>query len=393
MQASHPHSHVRAPSVLRPHTHDPLCSWQQEHLYDHAQRYFDELIASILQAQNSVVVEFYIFDCDSLGLKIIGALRRVRERGVAVRVLIDGVGTAESGEQTIAAMQAAGIAVKIFHPLPWQIARHGWSLREGSRLGRLWYLIRNINRRDHRKLCIVDNQVLWTGSLNVSLKHLPVAQGGENWRDYGVRLSGPGVAEVAENFNALWTHQRPRLRRGFFQYHWNNLTALARRRKNRLLVQQLSGATQRIWITSAYFCPSARVLKALKTAAAKGVDTRLLIPQTSDVYWFPLLTASYYSDLLKAGVRVFEYGPRFLHAKALLIDSFCLIGSTNFNHRSYLHDLELDIVLHAAESKRQLEAYYLHDMAEATEVKLESIGFRKRLVWLGWVPRLLRYWM
>lgn len=385
--------YIHLPYILQSCTLEPLASWHTEKLYDQAEPYFDELIDSIERAQTSVDVEFYIFQYDALGKRIIDALDRAVCRDVEVRVLIDGIGSSETAQQTIATMMGAGIAVKIFHPLPWQLQRHSWSIKQGSSLGKLFYLIRTINQRDHRKLCIVDNQTLWTGSLNISQKHLPTDAGGEHWRDYGIAITGPGVAEITENFNALWHHQRPRLRHGFFKYHWNNLTALARRRKNRLLVEKITSAKRRIWIISAYFSPSSRVLKALENAATKNLDIRLLVPQKSDIHFFPLLTATYYSDLLKSGIRVFEYGPRFLHAKALLLDDFCLIGSTNFNHRSYLHDLELDIVLQSDHSKELLESFFLKDLEHSTEITLEDIGFGKRLIWLGWIPRLLRYWM
>lgn len=386
-------SRARLPYTLRPSSVRPLASWEDEVLFDQAAPFFEQLIDSINQARLSVWLEFYIFSYDNLGKRVIQALHRAVERGVEVRVLIDGIGSSETSDQSLKAMSDAGIAVKIFHPLPWQLNKHRWSLSPGSSLGKLFYLIRAINQRDHRKLCIVDHQTLWTGSFNISQKHLNEEAGGENWRDYGLRVTGTGVAEIAENYAALWQYQRPKLRHGLFKYYWNNLNALARRRKNRLLVEHIRSAQQRIWITSAYFSPSPRVLKALKQAGRRNLDIRLLVPKKSDVRFFPLLTASYYSDLLRSGIRVYEYGPRFLHAKALLLDAFCLVGSTNFNHRSFLHDLELDIVLHTDGSKQQLEACFLHDLNQATEVRLEDIGFRRRLAWLGWIPRLLRYWM
>lgn len=387
------YSRARLPYTLRPTSIKPLTSWENEVLFDQAAPFFEHLIESINQARLSVWLEFYIFSYDNLGKRVIQALRQAVARGVEVRVLIDGIGSSETSDQSLRVMSDAGIAIKIFHPLPWQLNKHRWSLSPGSSLGKLFYLIRAINQRDHRKLCIVDHQILWTGSFNVSQKHLGEEAGGENWRDYGLRVTGTGVAEIAENYAALWQFQRPKLRQGLFKHYWNNLSAIARRRKNRLLVEHIRSAQQRIWITSAYFSPSAPVLRALKQAGKKDLDIRLLVPQKSDVRFFPLLTASYYSDLLKSGIKVFEYGPRFLHAKALLLDSFCLIGSTNFNHRSFLHDLELDIVLHAESSKQQLEACFLQDLTQASEVKLEDIGFRRRFVWLGWIPRLLRYWM
>ncbi len=385
---------AKQPPLLRPYSQKPLASWQSEQLFDRADRYFEQLLNNINQASHTIDIEFYIFHFDALGKRVVDALSAAVFRGVRVRMLLDGVGSAETGQASLKAMVERGIEVKIFHPLPWQLQRHGWSARQGTPLGKLFHMIRSINQRDHRKLCIIDNRVLWSGSLNISQKHLPYDQGGEHWRDYGIRITGSGIEDISANFEALWHHQRPHLRHGLFRYYWNNITALARRRKNRLLVKYIANAKDRIWISSAYFSPSPAVLKAIKRVATqKNLDIRLLVPQKSDVLFFSLLTATYYSDLLKSGIRVFEYGPRFLHAKALLIDELCVIGSTNFNHRSYLHDLELDIVLHSPQAKRELESYFMRDVTEAKEVKLKELGGHRHRVLLGWIPRLLRYWL
>ncbi len=367
-------------------------AWQEELVFLDGQDYFDSLIADIDRAHYRVRLETYIFAFDALGRRIIAALGRAASRGVKVRVLMDGAGSSD-GHHAARALEQHGIDVKIFHPLPWKTKHFRHALAQGPLLVKLFYFIREINQRDHRKLCIIDEQWLWSGSLNISATHLPRAAGGGGWRDYGIRVTGNHVATIAGHFDHLWERRPVKLGRGLFKFYLNNITDWARRHKNRLLINKIARAKQRIWITSAYFAPSNRVLHALKKARRRAVDIRLIVPRHSDISFFPLLTSTYYVDLLRAGIRVFEYIPGILHAKALLIDDFCLIGSTNFNHRSFLHDLELDLVLNTAHAKSTLEASFLTDMDASQEISYQTLNWFKRLSVIGWLPRLLRYWL
>lgn len=368
-------------------------AWQEEQVFCHAGRYFDGLIHDIHSAHSSIVLETYIFSYDALGKQIISALGNAVNRGVRVRVLMDGAGSSESGHLSAQALEQQGVAVKIFRPLPWNTRHFRHAVKRGSALTKFFYFLRKINQRDHRKLCIIDNHCLWSGSLNISVKHLPVSVGGEGWRDYGVRVTGSSILEAANHFDYLWFRKPERLGRGFFRFYLNNLTELARQHKNKLLVHKIHQARYRIWIASAYFSPSNRVINALRKASRRKVDIRIIVPARSDVRFFPLLTATYYADLLKSGIRVFEYLPGMLHAKVLLIDDFCLVGSTNFNHRSFLHDLELDIVLHTRSAKTFIESSFQDDLEDSTEISHKNIHWIKQVINLGWLPRLLRYWL
>lgn len=368
--------------------------WQEESLYNSAETFFAALLASLSKAEVSIDLETYIFNYDTLGQQVVHALQNAQGRGVKVRVLMDGVGSYRSGVAAAEALERAGIDVKIFHPLPWQIDNYARAAhKRGAFLNKLLFFISRINQRDHRKLVIVDQQTLWSGSFNISQVHLPREQGGDGWRDYGVSTRGKLVEEVARHFHSLWNRQKHLNNEGVFRHYWHNYGIWSRRRKNQLLLRHIRHAHTTIRIVSAYFAPSSAVIRALIAARHRGVDVKIIVPSHSDIGFFPFLTATYYADLIKAGIKLYEYQPGVLHAKYLCIDDLHLIGSTNFNHRSFLHDLELDISLHHPESKHQLACFFEEDLSNSTEVNLDHSNHNIPGKWLGLLARVLRYWM
>ncbi len=367
--------------------------WDSEDFFAHTDDYFQSLFDGIAQAQHSIIVATYIFDFDHLGKHLIDLLGAARDRGLTVQVLLDGVGSMASAAQVVESIAARKIDVRIYHPLPWQPLNYSFALRKSNWLANFISCSLKINQRHHAKVCIVDQQYLWTGSQNISVNHLTRERGGHGWHDYGVRVSGSAVATIANVFEDFWHYRKPRFGKGVFVHYLNNITSLMRRRKNRLLTDKIDSAQEFVWIINPYFSPTRSIVRALKDASQRGVDVRIIVPNKSDIEFFPLLTAMYYAELIKAAVRVFEYLPSILHAKLLMADDFRLIGSTNLNHRSLLHDIEFDIVLDSDPIKSQTRASFLRDQAQCREVTPDDLtlfGWRRLL---GWVPWLLRYWL
>ncbi len=368
-------------------------SWTEEHLFDQGDAFFDALIQDIDQAHTSIDLEVYIFDDDSVGRRVVNALIQARSRGVAIRVLIDGIGSYASSVKHSQTLRQHGVPVRVYHPLPWQWQLYSHSLKQGYTLEKALYFLSRINRRDHRKLFLIDRQRLWTGSFNLSRVHLPITQGGEGWRDFGVCISGPRLQQVADDFDHFWQqhqHLKPRKR---LPYYWSTFSSGARHHKNRLLIKMIDDAQRRVWIMSAYFAPNHKVVNALKRAAHRHVDVRIILPSRSDVRLFPRITATYYTDLLKAGINIYEYQSSVLHAKVFFADDSVILGSTNFNHRSFLHDLELDIGLSKANSKQLMETWFLQDQDQSRRVTFQHRHISGWGNMLGWFSRLLRYWL
>ncbi|MEP5763951.1 MAG: phosphatidylserine/phosphatidylglycerophosphate/cardiolipin synthase family protein [Halieaceae bacterium] len=382
-QQSHKHRrrHLQQASSLQ---------WERSQLLVDPEAFFSRMLSCIEAARHTIDFEYYIFENDSLGQRFVEALGEACRRGVRVRVMMDGVGSAASGAELSQLLFSYGVHVRIYNPLPWLGGAYRWSRRSGGWLYKFLMSVLNINRRDHRKLCVVDNDLAWVGSFNISATHLPVDVGGEDWRDYGVELAGPGVLQLVSTFDAVWNGHRPHLQRGFLANYLSNRSLRARRLKNRFVARQVAGATNRVWLVSAYFLPTAGMRRALLQACAAGTEVCLLLPEQSDVAVFPGLSALCYRELMQLGARVFLYQSGVMHAKALLVDDFAVIGSSNWNHRSTLHDLELDVVIRKPETLLQLEAVMRRDAEHSRELVLEEVpspGVLSRLLYI------VRYWM
>ena len=372
-------------------------NWCEEQLFDQAESYFDKLINSIDNATYTINLEFYIFNYDRVGKRVISALSSAIQRGVTVKVLIDGIGSSDSGTEAAEQLEAVGAEVKIYHPLPWKLSHYPRSLITGNLLYKFFLFFQNINNRDHKKSCIIDSAFLWTGSLNISSQHLSKENDGEGWRDYGVFVEGYGVRDIEDSFYRQWNKAdlktEPTSLKGQFKLFRDSINRHARRKNYLRLLRHIKNSKHRIWVSSAYFAPSSKVLRALKAASKRGVDVRILVPRCSDVALFPYLTITYYHGLVHAGIRIFEYLPSFLHAKAVIIDDLYLVGSSNFNHRSSLHDLELDIALTHTSTQNQLEHIFNQDMQNSHEIMHDKIPYTLKHIFLGYSARAIRYWM
>jgi cardiolipin synthase len=350
------------------------------------------MLAGIARAKTSVIIETYIFKLDSVGLKVIAALSLAAKRGLEVRVLMDGIGSADDGKTIAHQLEKAGVTTKIYHPLPWQVSHYRRAIRRDSLLGQCLFFFQKINQRDHRKLCVVDSETLWTGSLNITSDHLSVEKGGAGWRDLGIKMSDATVTQAEDSFNRLWDTQNQHSKRQRYRNILSNLTPRSQRKKAHFITQKIRKAQHRIWLTSAYFAPGSSLVQALKQAAKQGLEVHLILPRESDVKIFPFLTSTYYPELIQAGIKIHEYKPGFLHAKALIIDHTFLLGSTNFNHRSFIHDLELDVFVTQHTAQQTLESLFIQDMSQSELIasgRAEKNLIRRSL---GAATKLLQYW-
>jgi len=362
-------------------------------LYFAPGEYFDGLVADIDKALHEINLETYIFELDSVGNRVLAALDRAAHRGVRLRLLIDGVGSYHQAGAIARRLDSANCELRVFHPLPWDFALYRRALQAGRWYSQLLYLLASINRRDHRKLCVIDGKSAWLGSFNISDDHFNrrSLQAGDYWHDTGLRVSDSSVKILAANFTRVW--QRKTESVGVRSRQFLGVEEISRRRQRKLhIMHVLELAAQRIWITNAYFNPTKRVLKILKRKAKQGVSVKLIVPEHSDIFFFPTLARTFYSDLLQANIRVFEYGESVLHSKTMLIDGQVLVGSTNLNYRSLFHDLELDLLLDDRELLQKLHNRFERDLDSSTEITLRNRGRHPLLLRpLGWLARFLRY--
>jgi cardiolipin synthase len=309
------------------------------------------------------------------------------------------------------------VAVRVWHPPLWVVfSPLRWPAIMLRRLWRASVAVRRLNRRDHRKVCVIDGRVAWVGSFNIDGRHLRSLHGDAAWRDCGARVSGGAVRFLGRAFARAWRHAwklGPRLtppvpllplataaltgrHSGRARRKEGSLVRLndglrLRQRNHRELIRRIRHATGRVWITSAYFLPAPALLRALGKAAAAGADVRVLIPGNSDVVFMPWIAWAFAHKLAKLGVGVWEYHG-MIHAKTVVIDDWACVGSTNLNQRSWLHDLEADVVVTTPESRQALEQAFTTDIARARRVGMGA----QRPTWQRVCGRLglfFAYWL
>ncbi len=362
--------------------------WEKEVIYDDGEKFFSDILSAIAGARQSVDLETYIFDQDDLGQRILNALGAAALRGVKVRLLLDGYGCSQWSLSDLKPLRKAGVRARFYHPLPWQNPSYRFLKFISPRriaLG-LWKL----NRRNHRKSCVVDGHKAFLGGMNISSRHLRSSAGEDAWRDTSVCVEGD-LSQLALAFDHAWTHTRSALPRIQMRKRFDgaggllhvNVTRKQRKKNHQDLVSRVIQAQKRIWITTPYFVPDLSLLLALRLAARSGTDVRILLPFKNDVWGMKWAIGAFYFPLLTVGARIFEYKPSVLHAKVTLIDQWASVGSSNLNHRSFFHDLETDVILKLSPNIERIAGRFLKDLEVSEELRLHEWNRR------SWIPRML----
>lgn len=367
-------------------------NWEQEELFVDGDEYFAGLLRAISRAQTSLMLESYIFENGILGDRMVGHLIAAAQRGVKVRVIIDGWGSPNFVYDYYPRLKSAGIRVKFYRVTPWILRRLPGDPR--SFLRRMILRWKRVNSGNHRKFCLIDKEELWVGSFNVSDKHLKEVEGEQAWKDIGVRVQGEDLKYARRAFERAY--------RG-----WSALNLPSRNPRLLLLndsflhmrqtrveqIRRLKKATERIWLATPYFVPIGSVFRLLSRRARKGVDVRLIIPEKNDVWIIKWISLPLLRALARKGVKIFVYKPRFSHQKIFIIDDWICAGSTNLNHRSFLHDLEMDVVITRPENIQKILGSFQEDQRLSQAFDTSEWA---RLVWwkraLSSVFLVLKYW-
>jgi cardiolipin synthase len=369
--------------------------WATEKLYLDNDDYYRDLIQEVDSAHHSIDMEVFTFEDGVLARRLLETFKQAIARGVSVRLITDGWGSPLFWETIGPQLEAAGVKIRLHRSLPWRrINRHSHG-EPRSRIGKFWFRLRRINRGFHRKVTLIDRRIAWVSSLNVTDVHLKEVYGKNAWADVGARFTGQAVGILGHAFD-----------RAFYRRRWllfappppSSLILLNDsffRRRRTMFVQKrrLKRAQRRIWIQTPYFVPERSLLRALYHAAKRKIDIKVLIPEKNDQPIVKILTFALLGQLIRKGIRIFEFQPRFAHKKVLMVDHIHTIGSTNFNHRSFLHDLEVEVHLSLPENRALLEKSFQDDLTESIEITREWI--RSKPWWyrvLGRVLFFMRYW-
>jgi len=346
----------------------------------------EAMIAAIENAKESIRLEVFIFAADEVGWRFARALSAKARAGVDVRFHFDARGAATGySAHLFQEMVKAGVKLKWYRP---------WSWRHPTR-----YFQRN-----HRKLLVIDEQRLFLGGFNIRRENSRALCGDGRQRDAHVSIKGELAREAAAVFDQTWKHpdrytvevisadgaesDRPKSPRPTY-LGWKGMA--------RLYADVIGRSRRSVYITTPYFCPGGIVEQAMREAAKRGMDVRLLVPRDSDPPFVGWLTRSAYSSLMAAGIRIYEYvsPPRGkLHAKTAVIDDdWCVIGSANLDHLSLFVNHELVLVARNGRLAKALRDQYSEDLLEAVEVQpkvwAERSWTERSLEALGWVGRKL----
>lgn len=344
-------------------------------VYADGDSFYKDLLEAIAQAQHHLHLEYYIWKSDGVGTRIRDALVERAKAGVKVRVLIDNIGSNSTRDAFFAPLEAAGGEVAWFNRPRW---------------GRL--RLKYLNFRTHRKIVVVDGRVAFTGGMNVTDDHSSAGGSGgggsgasspgnsarQGWRDTSLRVTGAPAAQLQMVFLDDWMFSYGRCQvlpeffpelpeaTGPYVQVVSSGPDLETWAIHRVLFNAIANARSSVTITTAYFVPDESMLSALVAAALRGVQVRIMVPTASDSKIVTAAGRTYFDELTRAGVEIQQYGPIMLHAKTAVFDDVVsVIGTANFDNRSFKLNFEVVAVVYSADVAKELNARYDADLQYA----------------------------
>jgi cardiolipin synthase len=330
-------------------------SWKT---YTGTREAWDSMLEACRGARVSIDLEQFIIDNDAVGGEFISICRDRAKSGVKVRIIADAAGSfGLYGSFLPSTLLKDGVEIIFFNPL-----------LIGSRTRyTTWFY------RDHRKLLIVDGTIGFTGGICL-------AEETEDWRDTHVRIEGEVVGQMQYTFEWMWARARKvqshLTRVGGAPDGWSYETNAPNKRRRYLYkryIEAIRHAENFIYVTTPYFVPDRRLLRVLKLAARRGVDVRILLPHHSDHKVVDLAARSYFTRLLKAGVKIYLYKETMLHAKTMTVDgTWATVGSMNLDYASLMYNFEANLVATDRGFARELRDQFLADLEKSEEITAGS---------------------
>ncbi len=335
---------------------------------------FPALLDAIKSAKHSVNFEAFLFNSGVVGSRFRDALCERAQAGVKVRVLLDGLGSSTKlKNEDVELMKQKGCEFAYFHPTR--------SLR-----------VDRSNRRTHRRVLVIDGQVGFTGGVGFADEWQGNADAPDHWREVHAKLEGPIVAKLQGAFQQHWIRTTKQALSGAGEFP--ALPAIGKLRAQMTashsfsvapvaLIQAvaIAAAEKRIWITNPYCTPTRDQVDLLVDAVKRGVDVRLLLPgKHNDQPATKAAGRTAYGDLLRGGVKIYEYEPTMIHAKTMVVDSlFAMFGSSNLDARSSTINEELDISVYDEGFGREMDAVFEKDLKQSRAYSLEE--YNRRSLW------------
>jgi cardiolipin synthase A/B len=324
---------------------------------------FPSMLGAIRNAKKTINLEFYIYWDGEIGREFAETLAGRARAGIKVNVVLDSVGSAAISSDITEFMERNGISIEWYHPLR-------------------WYTLARFNHRTHRKLLIVDGEIGFSGGVGIADVWLGDADREDHWRETVIRVEGPVVTQMQFAFMDNWVKSRGELLTGldYFPKLAPRGTCMTQVLKSSpsegssavklMFVVSIVSAQKSIYINSAYFVPDADTTRALEGAVRRGVDVRVIVPgEFTDVPIVRHAGRLFYSQLMRRGIRMFEYQPTMMHAKTMVVDGiWTSVGSSNFDDRSFRLNDEVNVNVYDESIAAQMEQMFFEDLARSEEV-------------------------
>jgi phosphatidylserine/phosphatidylglycerophosphate/cardiolipin synthase-like enzyme len=351
--------------------------WSRGNRFDllsESEQYFERMLQAIEGAAAYVLLEMYLVESGIIAGRFVEALGRAARRGVRVRVVFDGFGSLKLAAAQRRTLMDAGVELRTFNPI------------------KLRTRLQNF-LRDHRKLLLVDGKSAFVGGVGLTDEFAIPGPRGQPWRDLVVEITGPVVADWQRAFERTWRRvggtldlPGPQVCPDIADGAEGRVSLSEARERSVLasgVVRRIDASQAKAWIMSAYFVPSRRFRKALRRAARRGVDVRLLVPgPLTDHPWVRQAARRFYGKMLRSGVRIFEYQPRMFHAKMIICDDWVSIGSSNLDRWSFKWNLEANQEVQNAPFAAVAAAVFERDCEQSAMLSRRSWPQR------AWVDRL-----
>ncbi|KAB2336051.1 cardiolipin synthase [Cytobacillus depressus] len=365
------HSFIKFASIASP---TPISTESRAIILKNGEETFSEIKKGLMEAKSFIHMEYYIYRSDRLGKEIFSILIEKAKNGVEVLFMVDAVGSRKMAIEDIQAMKNAGIQVQSFSPL-----KYG-------------FFNQKINFRNHRKIIVIDGKVGFVGGLNVGVEYLGEDETIGFWRDTHMLVKGEAVYSLHTVFLLDWEYVsggKVLQKYSSFQSDIDEdvldgavqVVASGPDTQQGLMsdfyFSMIASATKSIWIASPYFVPDEAIRTALRVAAAKGIEVRIMVPEINDGFLTQYASRSYFPELLRYGAEIYAYKKGFLHQKIIIVDgNLASLGTANMDMRSFHLNFEVNVFLYGTSTIRDLVAHYEEDMEHSE--KISPVQYYKR---------------
>ena len=354
-------------------TSRPLTAGNTLQMLLNGEQAYPAMLAAIDAAVNRVLLVTYLFESDSIGNAFVTALVAAHQRGVEVRVIIDGVGELYSWPRMSRTLRRAGVRVARF--LPPRILPPAFS----------------INLRNHRKILVIDGNHAFTGGMNIGARHLVETSSDQRTVDVHFHVRGPVVTQLEAIFTEDWRFVTGETLAFVNMPHAHNGEDYCRcisdgpnddlDRISLVMMGMISAAQHEIVIVTPYFLPSREMIASLQSAALRGVDVSIILPKRSNIRVIDWATRNLLWELLQHGVKIYYQPPPFAHTKLFLVDGvYAQIGSANIDPRSLRLNFELNLEIIGTDAVTKMVEYAKEIHRTSTALSLREVDERPFLI-------------